>query len=132
MICIEPYDHIDGTRFGESSSAVLARLGEPARRRTNRDGEDELWYSDAIWRFHNDRLVECTLTMREPIRVADHEVSSFLSWLPSADADAVSAHGFLVSNAFGIAVDLDNEHSEFVSIFERGRWDNILHRTHDA
>lgn len=125
MISIEPYEHVRGIRFGEPSSAVLAQLGEPQHHRTNRSGEDELCYSDTIWRFRDDRLVECTLTMTSPVLVRDQEVASFREWLPTADREVVTTCGFLVSRAFGIATDLDDELHEYVSVFERGRWDDL-------
>jgi len=126
MISIEPYEHVHGIRFGAPSSAVLAKLGEPQRRRANHSDEDELCYSDTIWRFRDDRLVECTITMRSPVLVRDQEVASFREWLPTVDRAAANTFGFLVSRAFGIAADLDDERHEYVSVFERGRWDDFL------
>ena len=126
MISIAPYEHVDGVRFGEGSSTVLARFGAPESRSTNRRGETELCYSDTIWRFRDDRLVESTITMTSPVLIRDQEVASFREWLPSADPDAVTTYGFLVSRVFGIAVDLDHEGTEYASAFERGRWDHLL------
>jgi hypothetical protein len=126
MISIEPYEHVDGIRFGDTSSAVLARLGSPESRSTNRRGERQLCYRDAIWRFHGDQLVETTITMRSPVRLRDQEVASFRAWLPTVDSETVTIVGFLVSRAFGVAVDLDEEGIEYVTVFERGRWDHLL------
>jgi hypothetical protein len=123
MTSIEPYDHIDGSHFGDPSSTVLARLGTPERRRVNRSGEDELCYPDTIWRFRDDRLVECTIKLTTPVNVRGQKVESFRAWLPSVDPKATSNHGFLVSQDLGIAVDLDDDHFEYVTIFEQGRWD---------
>jgi hypothetical protein len=125
MISIEPYEHVHGIRFGEPSSAVVTQLGEPRSRRISRNGEDELCYPEIIWRFRDDQMVECTLTMKSPVLVRGQVVASFREWLPTADREAVTKRGFLVSQAFGIAADLDDERYEYVSIFERGRWDDL-------
>lgn len=125
MTSIAPYEHVQSIRFGTSSLAVLAKLGEPQARCTNGSGEDELCYCDTTWRFRDDRLVECTITMQSPVLVGDQEVASFRDWLPTMDREVVKTCGFLVSRAFGIAVDLDDERYEYVSVFERGRWDDL-------
>lgn len=123
---IIPYRSVGKLDFGTAEAVTVSLLGAAQRHAVNRQGENELHYDGAVFRFAPGvGLVECSGKW--------HEISFNSATIPAIwieryirqnDPDARESVGFLISPTFGVSVDL--EHSGWISAFVKGRWDQFL------
>lgn len=116
---------VDGVVFGAPEQEVRALLGEPEKAATNYTGETELLFGTAIFRFLQDRFVECTVPDRGRFSIDGVEVLSVFDWL-AGRADVVDRARFRISLAHGIAYDFRDPENGSITVFEKGRWDALV------
>ncbi len=109
-----------------SHAALLETLGEPDRSAQNYTGELELLYADTIYRLVADRVVEITIPDPGACEINGIGVLSVFDWLDGAP-DAVNAARFRISLGLGLAYDHRRPAEGSITVFERGRWDTLVH-----
>lgn len=122
---IRSLQSVDGIPFGADRLA-LSKLGTPLRERRNREGEDEVTFPTAIYRFAAGKLVEVSFRLPDLIDLNGEAVAgdALISYLRRHDSDFRECHGFAVAPTLGLAVDLDHG-DHWTSAFGLGRWDKI-------
>lgn len=125
---ITAYQSVDEARFGDDLVDVQRVLGSPTTRRRNNKGELELVYDRMVVRIsEDDGLVECSaqpdVIELEGETILRRDVAAFLR---DRDTHAKDVLGFVISPKFGIAVDVEPDHGEWIVIFTRGRWDTFI------
>lgn len=125
---IVAYHSVAGARFGDQAADVQRVLGSPTSLRKNRRGELELAYDRMVVRISEDHgFVECSaqpdVIELEGDTIRRGDVTAFLR---DRDADVRVALGFVISPKFGIAVDVEPDHGEWMVFFTRGRWDRFI------
>lgn len=124
-----PYQSFGGIRLGSDEAAVIQLIDEPHRRSVNRLGELELEYKHTVVRLVNGRVVEITsrpasVTL-DGVAVARFDLAEHLC---AKDPQSKNLHGFVVSLQFGVAIDNDAENDGWISVFSKGRWDDLFYR----
>jgi len=104
---------------------VLEILGEPEKIRKVYSGELELLYQNAIFRFIDARLVECTLPDPGPVIINEIPVINLFEWLSGLD-DVVDRARFRVSLNSGIAYDYRDPTAGSITLFQPGHWDGLI------
>ena len=111
--------------FGASPTDLISLLGQPDNALENYTGEMEALYGDVIYRFFDQRFVECTFGDTYQFVINGISVLSVFEWL-SGQSDVVDKARFRVSLAQGIAFDFRFENRGSITVFERGRWHAVL------
>ncbi len=104
---IEPYQSVDGVSFQTSKEDLVAAIGDPQSKKTNRLELEEFDYGSKIYRFtKNDILQEVTIdTESIVLGEKEHSFSDLEQYLKNEDIEAFDCHGFWVSHKFGVAFD---------------------------
>ena len=116
---------VNGIPFGSHLEDVEAVLGEPDKALENYTGELELLYGDCFYRLFANRLVEATFPDTYRFTVDGISVLSMYEWLLACE-DVVDMAKFRISLAHGIAFDNRNRVHASVTVFEKGRWDQLV------
>lgn len=133
---IRPYDGSGPLRLGMSPNEVHAAIGErPRNTLFNDKGERDEDYPalSACYSVGEDKLVEFALTSALDARfqgVSLFTAPNAVEILVAADGAPLKGFGFIVFPNLGIALadfDSDQESGRIVQVFERGRWDSIMH-----
>ncbi len=128
VIRITPLIGINDLKFGDLDTTLLATLGSPTEVLENYTGEVEMLFGDCFYRFFERRFVECTFPARHQFVVANVPVLSIFEWLGSLTGTLDKAK-FLINTGVGIAYDYRNPDAGSITVFEAGRWDQILSST---
>lgn len=125
---IRPYISLDDVRFGDDASAVEKALGRPNSQRRNKEGELEYDYGDLVVRLCDRRGVVEFSAQREAVAIHENTVhrTDLAAFLLEHDAGAKEAYGFVISPHFGVAYDPDPDQGGWITVFERGRWDEFI------
>lgn len=118
-------ESINGIPFGSHLEDLEAVLGQPDKALENYTGELELLYGECFYRLFGDRLVEATFPGTYQFNVDGVSVLSMYEWLQGC-ADVVDMARFRISLAHGIAFDNRNQVHASVTVFEKGRWDQLV------
>lgn len=116
---------VDGIPFGSGLLELEYALGHADKALENYTGELELLYGDCLYRLFEDRLVEATFPAARRFNVDGISVLSMYEWLQGCD-DVVDMARFRISLAKGIACDNRNPVQRSVTVFEKGRWDQLV------
>ncbi len=127
MVRIVPYKSFGSVQLGSNEGMVVEQLGPPNRRVINNAGEIELRYISIVVRLHSSRgVVEITSRPDEvqfgEKRISRHDLPQHIQRI---DRHASEIHGFMVSFEHGVAVDTDTLNDGWISVFEKGRWDEF-------
>lgn len=131
MIKIDSYNNVNGLIFGSSEVDAIAVFGEPVSRKTNRESERELHFSDFILRFDaiSGGLREVTLLPFCEGMINGDAVfwdDRFLQWLALHDKNLIEVLGFVLSLKVGVAISGfhdDDEAEKAIHMFRYGDWD---------
>ena len=126
---------VDDIPFGSATTALDGR-GAPVRQQVNARGESEYWFSEAVFRFAAEKLVEVSFKTPRQLDIDGENVASteLLAFMKGRDPEFFEAVGFGVAPQLGLAYDLEHDGS-WTTAFVQGRWDfareanNRLHRT---
>jgi len=124
-IRIQSHQSIDGLHFGMTLRDLIEQLGEPDQTAQNYTGEFELAYDDRIYRCLAGRLVECTFPDRGRFSVDGVEILSVFDWLAGLP-NTVDLVKFRISLEHGIAYDYRDPDHGSITVFEHGRWDDLV------
>jgi hypothetical protein len=118
---IEPYESLGVAKFGESQSAVIAKLGKPDKETINRLKQIELSYPNAVYRFKDHGgLVESSIHYSAvQLNCVSVLFPALVGYLRENDKDTFEKAGFTVSPKFGIAI--DPEYPSWITIFAKGQ-----------
>ena len=111
--------------FGADPVDLYDLLGPPDRSLDNYTGELELLYADTFYRFFAGRFVECTFPDSYRFVIDGIVVLSMFSWLQGT-SDVIDKARFRISLQQGIAYDFRNKQQGSITIFEQGRWDELV------
>ena len=124
---ILPYLSFDTVHFGDDATSVIRALGPPESQNTAESGELELTYPTAVVRISKtDGVVECSAKPESvQIEGATIDRRDLARFLLDNDARAVGNVGFVISPRFGVAIDTEPDHGAWITVFSRGRWDEL-------
>ena len=122
---ITPHTKVNGLTFGATPSDLFALFGEPDQALYNYTGELEIRYGETFYRFFDERFVECTFPDIYRFIVNGVTVLKMFEWLRSLDTTVDKAR-FRISLDYGIAYDYRNPEHGSITVFERGRWDQLV------
>ncbi|WP_447895921.1 hypothetical protein [Vreelandella sp. GE22] len=133
MYEIEPYISVGPLSFGFSQKEVKSLLGDPVRTSTNRKGEKDFHYFNAIARFSsiNLTLIEVGITPSASALIKNinlYDDPDALNKLVMLDGTASEYYGFIVFFNLGITMTgfHDGDDSQkAVTAFTRGRWNHL-------
>ena len=122
---IVTYTTVNDFPFGADPVDLYDLQGPPDNSLDNYTGELELLYGDTIYRFFSGRFVECTVPDRYRFIMNGIDVLSMFDWLQGCP-DVVDMARFRISLQFGLAYDFRNKQHGSITIFEQGRWDELV------
>lgn len=122
---IVPHTRVNGLTFGASPSDLFNLLGEPDQALHNYTGELEIRYGETFYRFFAERFVEGTFPDAYRFIIDDLTVLSVFEWLQGVEGTIDKAR-FRISLSYGLAYDYRNPQHGSLTIFERGRWDQLV------
>ena len=125
QIEIRTLESVNGIPFGCHLADLEAVLGHADKALENYTGELELLYGDSFYRLFNGRFVEATFPDSYRFNVDGISVLSMYEWLQGC-SDVVDMAKFRISLAHGIAFDNRNQVHSSVTVFEKGRWDQLV------
>ena len=132
---IKPYKSFGPLKLGHTTrDECLQLLGEPRQRRTNREGVEELRYTQFVVRLDPPTLTvrECTLLPYTDATIEGIKVTwdkSFLRRVCEYDGSPRDVFGFIMLPILGIAVTgiHDNDSSQLaITVFSEGEADDLL------
>ena len=118
-------ESVNGMPFGACLADLEAALGIADKQLENYTGELELLYGDCIYRLFDDRLVEATFPDTYRFAIDGLSVLSIYEWLQGC-LDTVDLAMFRISLSHGIAYDNRNPRTGSITVFEKGRWDQVV------
>ena len=104
---VHPFEAVDSLQFGATAQAIKELLGPPIGDKVSRRREQELRYTDACYRFDSQgSLVEVTIDA-PAVQFGRISVPFKLlaAYLKEQDNSTFEKAGFVVSPAYGIALD---------------------------
>jgi hypothetical protein len=116
---VQPYTTVGEVAFGADAGGVVAILGKPQRKTTDRLGRTELHYPELVVRLSGAEVVEISVDARvvefPEVAVPFHNLAQFLR---QQDTTTFDAAGFVVSPGYGVA--MDPHFPAWVTVFCRG------------
>jgi hypothetical protein len=125
LVSVACLSQVNGLPFGASVADLVTLMGAPDEALHNYTGEFEVRYGECFYRFFDDRFVEGTFPDRHRFVVDGVVVLSIFKWL-SGLSDTVDKAKFRISLNRGIAYDYRNLEQGSITIFEAGRWDQLV------
>ena len=116
---------INGLEFGRTPEHLIERIGPPEQALENYTGELEMRFDDRFYRFFEDRFVEATCPANHHFVIDGRTISDVFTWLNTQD-DVIDKARFRISLAQGMAFDYRNPEAGSLTVFESGRWDNLV------
>ena len=116
---IATHSQVNGLAFGAPPSELFANLGSPDQALNNYTGELEIRYEDAIYRFFEERFVECTFPDAYRFIIDGITVLSVFDWLRGLP-DSVDMARFCISLRHGLAYDYRDPLHGSLTIFGSG------------
>jgi hypothetical protein len=122
---IRTFQSVGDILFG-ADRAGLSGLGNPVSDARNQRGEEELTFSDAIYRFAAGKLVEVSFQLPPVIEIDGRPVTavSLVEYLKQRDPRFRQVYGFALAPSLGLAVDIEHD-DHWTTAFVAGRWDHI-------
>ena len=125
LVSVASLSQVNGLPFGASVADLATLIGTPDEALHNYTGEFEVRYGECFYRFFDNRFVESTFPDSHRFVVDGVVVLSVFAWL-SGLSDTVDKAKFRISLSKGIAYDYRNPDLGSVTIFEAGRWDQLV------
>ena len=122
---IVTYTTVNDFPFGADPIDLYDLRGPPDSSQDNYTGELELLYGDTFYRFYAGRFVECTFPDAYRFIIDSIEVLSVFDWLQGRP-DIIDKARFRISLQLGLAYDFRNRQQGSITIFEQGRWDELV------
>lgn len=125
LVSVASLSQVNGLPFGASVADLVTLTGAPDEALHNYTGEFEIRYDECFYRFFEDRFVESTFPDTHRFEIDGIVVLSVFDWL-SGLSDTVDKAKFRISLDKGIAYDYRNPAQGSITIFEGGRWDQLV------
>lgn len=134
---IRPYESAGPLVLGMRPEEVHTILGKPRNSSKSRRGERSDTYPQLTATYDKDseRLIELGIGVQVDVRFRGIQLftdPTALDFLVAADGAPLEAVGFILFPSLGIVLgdfDSDQENERVVSIFGRGRWDDVSDMT---